>query len=231
MEEINIYIDDSGQLHTNYYSDYFIYGGYWCLAEDSQKISKTYSIQMSKIYHTKKEIKSSNMKHKYKRKVLRKLVSECQDCFNPIFIASKVSEISIDFDNKQAVQLHKNYILRRLVEDTIKQIKKQNFSDISKINVFIDNQNQTKIVNRDSFPVYLNNYFKNNYLRNFTTTNVPFETKYLDSSKHKAIQIADLLANCKFNRYENNSEDLQVILDNLSDIVCRKHPIYFTHSY
>lgn len=230
MAEISIFIDDSGQLHENYYSKYFIYGGFWCKTDDVPSISRTYALEMKKIYHTLKEVKSSSMKHKHKRKVLRKLINTHPNSFNPSFVATDVSKLTLEFSNKQAVQLHKNYILRRFIEDVINDLKLRKIEDIDKIHVYIDNQNQTTLIGRDPFPVYLNKKFKaGNYLTQaYTESDIIFEVDFMESSAYRPIQIADLLANCKFNRYENICDDLQLVLDANSYITCRKHPIYFT---
>lgn len=228
--ELSIYLDDSGQLHPNYYSSFFVYGGYWCIKGDEQQIANCYARMIRQIYRTKREIKASEMKHKQKRKILRRLATNFKDTFHPIFVASNVDDITIDFKNKENVQLHKNYLIRRLVEDVIHQARDLKIGKIEKVSVFIDNQNQTKLTGRDSLSVYMNKKFRpGSYVSDtYTISEAAFECLFLDSKAHRTIQIADLLANCKFNRFENHCVDLQVILDNLPDVRCRKHPKYFS---
>ena len=232
-QEISIYIDDSGQLHPNYHSDYFIYGGYWCFTENATEIADTYGLMMGRIYRTKKEIKSSDMKDKHKRKVLRRIFRDHNDEVNPIYIASYIPDITIDFSNKESVQLHKNYILRRLVEDVINHLNREKIS-VDSINVYIDNQSQTTLTARDSLEKYIENYFDNHngYLtESYTYSNASFNVEFLESSHYRNMQLADLFANCKFCRYDKLCLDSKVIFEEFDCVpLCRKHPIYFTRN-
>ncbi|HFD3560461.1 DUF3800 domain-containing protein [Enterococcus faecium] len=225
--EISIYIDDSGQLHSNYYSDYFVYGGFWCLDSEESKIKSAFSKTKRQLFHTSKEIKSSNMQHWEKKRFLRKIVKED---VHPIYVVTKVSSLTIDFFNCEAVQLHKNYILRRLVEDALKQMKKLGYGHIKKVNLYIDNQSQTNVCNRDSFKNYINKVFKGCYKNSeyFLESDVDFKVEYMDSKSEPLIQVADLLANCKFQRFQNKSKDLKILLDKKTDTCCRKHPNFFS---
>lgn len=229
-EEISIYIDDSGQLHSNYHSNYFVYGGFWCFSKDEDDISRKYGLMMTNIYRTKKEVKSSAMSDSKKRKVLRRLFRDHGHQFNPIYVASYIPDVTIDFFNKSAVQLHKNYILRRLVEDVINDLQRHGVI-LSKINVYIDNQSQTTVSNRDSFEVYIVKWFRGsgNYLaQSFTQTQAVFHVDFMDSSAFRAMQFADLLANTKFCRYHNGCLDTKNIFSEFSKTpLCRKHPKFF----
>jgi hypothetical protein len=225
--EISVYIDDSGQLHSNYYSDYFVYGGFWCLDSEESKIKSTFSKTKWQLFHTGKEIKTSNMEHWQKKRLLKKVVRED---IHPIYVVSKVSMLTVDFSDREAVQLHKNYILRRLVEDCLKQMEKLGYGNIKKVNLYIDNQSQTNVANRDSFKNYINKVFKKKYknCEYFLESDVDFKVEYMDSKMEPLIQVADLLANCKFQRFENKSKDLKILLDKKPDTCCRKHPIHFS---
>lgn len=232
-KEISIYIDDSGQLHPNYSSDYFIYGGYWCLTEDVNTLENKYGLMMSRIYRTKKEIKSSNMEDKHKRKVLRRIFRDHGDLINPIYVASYVPDITIDFTDKETVQLHKNYLLRRLIEDVVKNINNMDIS-IDIINVYIDNQNQTTLTSRDSLEEYVKKYFKkhNSYnTKSYTLSDATLNVQFLESSHYRAMQLADLFAHCKFSRYDRLCLDIKKILFEFECTpLCRKHPKFFTRN-
>lgn len=225
--KISFFIDDSGQLHTNYYSNYFVYGGFWCLESEESSIKSTFSKTKRQLFHTNKEVKSSEMKHWEKKRLLKKIVKED---IHPIYIVSKVSELTIDFFDPEVVQRHKNYVLRRLVEDALKQMNKLGYGEVKDVNLYIDNQSQTSLSNRDSFKNYINKVFKGCYSNTdyFLKSDVEFIVEYMDSKNETLIQVADLLANCKFQRFENNSTDLKILLDNKPDTCCRKHPISFS---
>lgn len=225
--KISFYIDDSGQLHPNYYSDFFVYGGFWCLESEEPKIKATFSKTKRQIFHTSKEVKSSDMEHWQKKRLLKKILT--QDV-HPIYVVSRVSDITIDLIDPENAQRHKNYILRRLVEDGIKQFKALGFGDVKDVNLYIDNQNQTDIKNRDSFKNYINKVFrgKYKYCDFFLKSDIDFAVEFMDSKSAPLVQIADLFANCKFQRFESKSSDLQLLLDRKPETCCRKHPKFFS---
>lgn len=229
--EVMIFIDDSGQLHTNYHSDYFIYGGYWCFKHDVQHINSSFSRMIKNIYKTNKEVKTSEMTAKIKKNIVKRVFKQNNTSINPVFIATKVSYLTkLNFNDKQRVQLHKNYILRRLVEDVINDLKHKGINDVNQINIYIDNQSQTNLTSRDSFAIYINKCFtKNGYItHNYTNSNLKFNVKFLDSKSSKSIQLADLLANCKFHRYHSSTDEFNKVIEQSNKVLCRKHPKYFT---
>ncbi|HFZ4939977.1 TPA: DUF3800 domain-containing protein, partial [Enterococcus faecalis] len=95
---------------------------------------------------------------------------------------------------------------------------------------YIDNQSQTNVANRDSFKNYINKVFKKKYknCEYFLESDVDFKVEYMDSKMEPLIQVADLLANCKFQRFEYKSKDLKILLDKKPDTCCRKHPKHFS---
>lgn len=62
----------------------------------------------------------------------------------------------------------------------------------------------------------------------FLESDVDFKVEYMDSKMEPLIQVADLLANCKFQRFEYKSKDLKILLDKKPDTCCRKHPKHFS---
>ncbi|MFB8606246.1 DUF3800 domain-containing protein [Enterococcus casseliflavus] len=230
---ISIYIDDSGQLHTNYKSDYFVYGGFWCETNKTNSIAGTYSKNMKIIYRTKGEVKTDRMSDKHKRKILRRILKNHSEEVHPIFVATYIPYITIDFSKKEAVQLHKNYILRRLIEDVISSIAATG-EKLEHVNIFIDNQSQTQVANRDNLEKYIKNYFSGNgsyLLKSFTTTDASISVSFLESKTYKAMQLADFFANTKYCRYQHCCLDSKNIYEEFSiNPACRKHPKHFTLS-
>ncbi|WP_144809631.1 DUF3800 domain-containing protein [Enterococcus casseliflavus] len=229
--DVSIYIDDSGQLHTNYKSDYFVYGGFWCETNKTNNIAGTYSRNMKHIYRTKGEIKTDSMSNKHKRRILRKILRNHYGEVHPIFVATYIPFVTIDFSNKESVQLHKNYILRRLIEDVISEIAESG-KKLEHLNVYIDNQSQTQVANRDNLEKYIKNYFSGNgkyLLKSFTTTDANISVSFLESKKYKPMQLADFFANTKYCRYQHSCLDAKDIYEEFSiEPTCRKHPRYFT---
>lgn len=208
---MRIYIDDSGQLHPHYiHGDIFVYCGYWTTDDRDSDIKHKYGVLRRQIYHTKNEVKASSMTEKTKLKILKKIKKEFGNYFNPIFVTTKVSDLTIDFSSKSAVQLHKNYLLRRFVEEAIKDKRNKLGMQFKNIEVFIDDQSKTRLPNYDSLERYINKCAKQMYFWNPYTKKsaAKFKVKYEDSKVNNGIQIADIIANTK-GSYYNSSKHLK----------------------
>lgn len=208
MDTMKIYIDDTGQLHPNYpHGDIFIYAGFWTTDEQDDAINKQYGILRQQFFKTKSEVKGSSMKEKARIKIIRRLKNKFPDGFHPIFVAVKVKDLDIDFSDKQAVQLHKNYLLRRFVEEAIKDKRLKLGMKLKKVQIFIDDQSKTRLPNFDSLEKYINNSAKGNrYFNPYTQQSAAeFSVFYEDSKYNNGIQIADILANTKGHYYNSDA--------------------------
>lgn len=220
---LNVYLDDSGQLNDHYGCNYFIYGGFYCFNDEISSINKSYRRLKRNIFRTKLEVKSSEMKNSQKRKLLRRILRDNPNSFHPVYCVARVDELTrVDYRNPKAVILHKNYILRRLLEKIIEKIRFEGVV-VENVNLFIDNQTITDLQNRDSLPNYLKKSFKNGYKTQLSkmTSNAKFKSQYTESSNHCEIQIADLLANTKFCHYRDETTILKEIFEECNVILWR----------
>lgn len=206
MANLSIFIDDSGQLHPKYpFSNFFVYAGFWAFSGDVEAIEKKFKMIHRQIFHSQKETKASEMSKQIKKQISRRLLNAFPNEFNPIFESVYVPLLDqVDFDNKQAVQLHKNYLILRLVEKAIRE-KRLKYPDqeINEVDVFVDNQSQTTLRNFDSIERYLNHRMHDEYkYSSFVVSAKPFKATFKDSANTPAIQICDVLANSKY-EYHN----------------------------
>lgn len=111
-------------------------------------------------------------------------------------------------------QLHKNYLIRRLIEHSI--LDQSHFQILNiDTEIFIDNQSQTTLNNFDSLERYLNKHLHNKYYsESYITSNALFKSTYLDSKTSNLIQIADILANSKFQYYSGSFNKFKMFLVN-----------------
>ena len=199
----NIFIDDSGQLHIKYPKKHmFIYGGFWAPENEVRKINTYYSIIKMQLFKSKKEVKGSNMSPKIKKRIINRICKKFPQGFHPIFICVNVDNLDrLNFNNKRSVQLFKNYLIRRLIEIAILDQSHHGYFN-KDIDIFIDNQSKAQLGYRDSLKPYLNKYFHGKYeSKTYIKDSANFTVKFLDSKASNLIQIADILANSKYQYY------------------------------
>lgn len=226
-----IYIDDSGQLHPNYpHSCIFVYGGFWTTKKADDDINKYFGVLKSQFFHTHREIKASSMSESTKTKIIKRLKNKFKNEFNPIFVSVDVKSLTIDFNSKQTVQLHKNYLIRRYVEHAIKNKRKILDNTSSSVNIHIDDQSKTKIENYDSLERYINKNMKGGYNNTWMHSDALFSVKYEDSKSSNGIQIADVLANSKMDYHMGKfvKTNLKTVMKNKHIPVPLKLPNYWT---
>ncbi|WP_125570940.1 DUF3800 domain-containing protein [Lacticaseibacillus songhuajiangensis] len=214
--EMYIFIDDAGQLHPNYpQSNFFVYAGFWCLSDSIDAIGKTYKVVHRQIFHTSKETKASSMTKSQKKQIIRRLLNKLDGKIHPIFESVYVPNINqVDFNNKQAVQLHKNYLILRLVEKAVREKRHDGETvSVSDVNVVMDNQSQTTLQNFDSIERYLNKRMHNEYKNSsFLLSPAPYKAKFQDSEQSAHIQICDIFANSKYEYHNKSFPALKTLL-------------------
>ncbi|MFT8498324.1 DUF3800 domain-containing protein [Leuconostoc pseudomesenteroides] len=231
MDDIIIYIDDSGQLHPNYpHSSVFVYGGYWTTKESDSEINKYFGKLKRQIFKSNKEVKSSNMSESIKIRIIKRLKNKFKDSFNPIFVSVDVKALTIDFKSKQTVQLHKNYLIRRFVETAIAHKRKVMQDESLSVHVHIDDQSKTKIENYDSLDRYISKMMTGRYGYRWMLSNAQFTVKYEDSKSSNGVQIADVLANSKMDYHIGKFKkyNLKTVMKNKNVPVPLKLPVYWT---
>lgn len=215
MADMNLYIDDSGQLHKKYQKgNIFVYGGFWSMNSDIDSIERYFSVLKNQIFRTRKEVKASSMSNSIKSQIIKRLLNKHSDKIHPNFVCVKLSELNIDFDEKKSVQLHKNYLIRRLLEKAIIE-KRQLYpcDNVDKINVFIDNQSQTNINNYDSLERYIPKHLHHEYSSDIgLTSECEIAVEFKDSKATLSIQIADILANSKMNYHRGEYDNFKKIM-------------------
>ena len=203
MKEINLYIDESGNLGTGM-GRYFLI----CALEIDSSIKSSILKRAGRVICRFKE--KNNIPKTTELKGFRLNSEKRNELLDKIlFKGVKVRYIVLDL--KQTTMLLKksddknacfNYLIQLLVKQIIREIP-----DIEKINLFLDNRS-VKIGNRLSLKPYLYNKLVLEQLE--TKQNVKrieFEITYLESDSCYLIQWADIVANSLYKKY-NSNEDL-----------------------
>lgn len=110
--------------------------------------------------------------------------------------------------------MHKNYLIRRLLEEAILE-KRRLFQEIQieQINIFIDNQSQTNINSFDSLERYIPKHLHNEYYgAAHLTSDCEITVKFRDSKADVCIQIADILSNSKMRYHKGSYKNFKRIM-------------------
>lgn len=217
QNDLYIWIDESGTLSKNPKNPQtYVYAGYWCLEKDRNAIESTFASFLVKMFpgtHND-EKKASSMKNRKKKLLVKKVVDQYPTEFHPVFLREDLKKVEKPLLNKEDIQLHKNYLLRRFVERCVEDCRSvhSTMQRATDVYVNIDDQSRTALQGFDPFPQYLNNYFQQRYVHNFLQSDANYKVRYMNSSKYRGIQLADVLANCKYNHYIHGRNELHEIL-------------------
>lgn len=202
MKEVNLYIDESGNLGTGM-GRYFLI----CALEVDSTLKNAISKRAGRVICRFKqkndipkitELKGSRLKDDDRLELLDKI----------LFKGIKVRYIVLDL--KQTTMLlaksdDKNACFNYLIQLIVKRIVEE-YKDVEKINLYLDNRS-VKIGNRLSLKPYLYNKLvleqletKNNVKR------IEFDINYFESESCYLIQWADIVANSLYKKYNSNNE-------------------------
>lgn len=221
MQEIFIYIDDSGVLHCNSKNRYFVYAGYIFLSNEDKNIARRKYKSLSKKIRLNKgikgELKACNI-GKRNKNALYKVLKNYESLSVTVDIGKIYDRILKD---KHSIVRYKDYAMKRIIKEKIKALISKNKINVDEdvtISLFIDNQN-----------IATNGYYNlkgsiyeelKNGIRNFDygmihesifKGDVNVNVRYCDSKIDYLIQASDILANRIFNSYEKNIEKLREI--------------------
>ena len=202
MKEVNLHIDESGNLGTGM-GRYFLI----CALEVDPTLKNAISKRAGRVICRFKqkndipkitELKGSRLKDDDRLELLDKI----------LFKGIKVRYIVLDL--KQTTMLlaksdDKNACFNYLIQLIVKRIVEE-YKDVEKINLYLDNRS-VKIGNRLSLKPYLYNKLvleqletKNNVKR------IEFDINYFESESCYLIQWADIVANSLYKKYNSNNE-------------------------
>lgn len=202
MKEVNLYIDESGNLGTGM-GRYFLI----CALEVNPTLKNAISKRAGRVICRFKqkndipkitELKGSRLIDDDRLELLDKI----------LFKGIKVRYIVLDL--KQTTMLlaksdDKNACFNYLIQLIVKRIVEES-KDVEKINLYLDNRS-VKIGNRLSLKPYLYNKLvleqletKNNVKR------IEFDINYYESESCYLIQWADIVANSLYKKYNSNNE-------------------------
>jgi len=216
LQNIYIYLDDSGVLHKNSKEKYFIYAGYLFLSKDEKDNAKrkylfaNREIKKTNGYAEHTELKAFLLSNKHKRSLYNVLRCE-QSLSASVYIPNLYSSILGD---KKSICRYKDYALKRTVKNKIQYLIQQGaINPTLETSIYLNIDEQLTATNGyyslgSSIKEELRHgIFNNDYgtlhealFSNELTVNV----RYCNSSSHYLIQASDILANKIFGIYNHD---------------------------
>lgn len=220
MQNLVIYIDDSGKLHKNKKTKYFIYAGFiFCDEGTANTARRKYRAVSNRIKDQEGlsgEIKACILKNKHKNN-LSKVMNNYESFSVLVDVPLVDDQIK---SNKKSIQRFKDYTLKRVIKNKLKSLEKNgliHFDKPTKISIFIDEQptgtNGLYDLERSIYEELVNGTLNFKYGRFIepvfaSEIEVMVIVKYKDSKYDFLIQSSDILANRIWASYEHDREDL-----------------------
>lgn len=202
MKEINLYIDESGNLGPGM-GRYFLI----CALEIDTMHAKGMAKRAGRIINRfkakykipkAKEIKGSLLKVEQRTELLRSI----------LFREAKVRYIVLDLENTTMLLKRaddKNACYNYLIQLLVKQLL-LDYPTLEKVNLFLDNRS-VKIGNRLSLKPYLYNKLVLEKLETEEVVHpIEFVTNYMESESCYLIQWADIISNSLYKKYNSNND-------------------------
>lgn len=202
MKEINLYIDESGNLGTGM-GRYFLI----CALEIDSNIKSAIAKRAGRVICRFKEknkipktieLKGYNLNGNNRIEILDKILYKGVKVRYIVLDLKQTTMLLAKSDDKNACF---NYLIQLLVKQVIRETP-----DIDKINLFLDNRS-VKIGNRLSLKPYLYNKLVLEQLETkHNVKRIEFDINYLESESCYLIQWADIIANSLYKKYNTNDD-------------------------
>lgn len=199
MKEINLYIDESGNLGKE--GRYFLI----CALEVEPKFKKTLSKRAGRVINRfkqerkiskKQEIKGWQLNTEERKLLLEKILFKGIKIRYLVLDLEKTTMLLTKSDDKNACY---NYLIQLLVKSVLKA-----YPLIKKINLHLDNRT-VKIGHRLALKPYLYNKLVLEQLEtSIKFKKIDFEITYYESQNCYLIEWADIIANSLFKKYNRN---------------------------
>lgn len=222
IQTVYFFFDDSGVLHANERSGYFVYGGYVFLSRSDLDIAKRKYINANKKIKAATgftgELKAAVISNDQKRS-LYNVVRDYESVSCSVEIKRVYASI---LSSKKSICRYKDYVLKRCVKSKLIDFihdGKLNPQEEITIHIFIDEQ--LTATNgyydlRDSIKEELQHGIKNfdygTFHKNIFDSEVTVNISYCESKHNYLIQASDILANKVWHLFlDGNSEKIYKI--------------------
>ena len=200
MKEINLFIDESGNLGSQ--GRFFLICALEIQCNNSKTVSRRVARLINKFKKRKRipksiELKGWSLTETDRSYLIERILSKDIKVRYIVLDKNKTTMLLKKGDDKNACY---NYLIQLLVRNII-----DTYKSIVKISLYLDNRS-VKIGNRLSLKPYLYNKLILEQLESITNVKrVEFEINYLESESCYLIQCTDIICNSIFKKYNSNN--------------------------
>lgn len=220
-QEVIFFFDDSGVLHKNEPSGYFIYAGYVFTDRSVLDVAKRKYIsankKLKKALNRSDELKAANLEAKHKRALFNSVRE--YDSVDVVVDISRVYDYILE--DKKSICRYKDYVLKRCVKNKLKRLVADGTISKSEditISIYIDEQltatngyYDLRDSIREELKYGIPNFDYGIRHPHLFDANVTVNIHYCDSSKNYMIQASDILANRIWTSYRTKNRNLRQI--------------------
>ena len=217
-QKVYFFFDDSGVLHRNEKSGYFVYGGYVFTNREELDSAKHKYINANKLLKAElgrsDELKAAGLEPKHKRS-LYNAVREYESISCSVRIAGVYNSILSD---KKSICRYKDYVLKRCIKAKLKDlIARGKISEDEDITVEVSIDEQLTATNgyyslRDSIMEELQHGIQNfdygSFHKPVFNAEVKVNLRYCESKDNYLIQASDILANRIWTSFRTQKKEL-----------------------
>ena len=218
---VYFFFDDSGTLHRNEASGYFLYAGFVFLSRDELDIAKRKYIKANKALKVATgitgELKASKLATSHKRSLYNSM-RECESLSAVVAIRNVYNYI---LENKKSICRYKDYILKLIIKKKLQELLNEGrLSKGDDVNIIVSIDEQLTASNgyydlADSIYEELRHGIYNfNYgvmHNNLFDGKVKVSITYCESKNNYLIQASDILANRILTSYRTGNKKLRNI--------------------
>ena len=226
MQEVIFFFDDSGTLHRNERSGYFVYAGFVFTDRLSVEEAKRKYIHanraIKKVLERDDELKAANLELKYRRSLFNSVRE-----YESLAVVVDISRVyNYILDDKKSICRYKDYILKRCVKNKLKRLISDGAispDDDIHITIYIDQQltatdgyYDLRDSIREELQYGIVNFDYSVIHQHLFDSLVKVDIHYCDSKTNYMIQACDILANRIWSSYRDGNKGLRKLKNHLT---------------
>lgn len=225
MQEIFIFIDDSGVLHRNANDNIFVYAGYIFLSKKGKEAARNRYKELNKnikqSISRNDELKGCNIENRHKRALFNVMRKE-YSCHLKVDIDKIYDHI---LNNKNSIVRYKDYVLKLLIKKIISNFINNGMIDANKplkLVISIDEQltatdgiYDLKQSIHEELVYGIANFDYGKKFSPILYGGCDLTVSFCDSKNNYLVQASDILANRIFNSYRHNKPEWRKIKNHI----------------
>lgn len=227
MQYLQITLDDSGYLHKNANSDFFVYAGYIfrdkVVADNARRNYRSLANKIADVRNIAEAKAFKLLKYPNDKRKLYAIMKRYES-FHVVIDRKKLYPSILE--NKKSICRYKDYALKRVIKMIVKQLISSNkISAQDDLRIVLNMDGQATATNgyyslKESIYEELANGISNfnydSFFRPILFGKLEVHVNYFDSKENYLVQASDILANRIWSSYEKNRPDWRRKINHIS---------------